>query len=275
MLFNILLLASTASAMCLHGLPMAKRQETADVATFGYGPLNGPFNWASLAVENEACKTGVNQSPINLDSTISKSTEKPVLDIPAVEGVVFENLGTTIEVHAEGTTSFAGSNYSLAQFHIHTPSEHHLNSEYYPLEIHMVHQGIDDSSQLLVIGLMFQVADGESSTIIRSLSASVPAITTPGSNTTIEGGIDFSDVLSKIESSSLFQYSGSLTTPPCSEGVSFLIVEEPLDISVADFNSIKSVVKFNARFIQNVLGQANMLDVAAKSGTSEAYLPAA
>jgi carbonic anhydrase len=71
MLFKSLLFASTASATCLHGLSMfAKRAENAEggvkVGTFGYGPLNGPFNWATLAVENEACKAGANQSPINI-----------------------------------------------------------------------------------------------------------------------------------------------------------------------------------------------------------------
>lgn len=101
---------------------------------------------------------------------------------------------------------------------------------------------------------MFQVSAGESSSIIRSLSSSVSKIATPGTKTAIAGGIDFSDVLAKIESSDILQYTGSLTTPPCSEGVTFLIVQDPLDISVADFNSIKSVVKFNSRYIQNALG---------------------
>lgn len=68
MLLITLLLASTASATCTHGLSMFKRAEgeTVEVNTFGYGPLNGPLNWASLAAENEACKAGGAQSPINL-----------------------------------------------------------------------------------------------------------------------------------------------------------------------------------------------------------------
>jgi carbonic anhydrase len=71
MLFTFLLQASLASATCTHGLSMfKKRAETAEggvkIGKFGYGPLNGPFNWATLAVENEACKAGANQSPINI-----------------------------------------------------------------------------------------------------------------------------------------------------------------------------------------------------------------
>ncbi|CAO2657532.1 Nn.00g036580.m01.CDS01 [Neocucurbitaria sp. VM-36] len=276
MLLNTLLLASTASATCLHGLSMFKRAEGEEVklGQFGYGPLNGPFNWATLAAENEACKAGANQSPINLDNSVTVLAEKPKIDIPAVEEVEFENLGTTIEVLANGTTSVAGSDFRLVQFHMHTPSEHHLNGEYHPLEVHMVHQGVADETQIAVIALMFQVSAGESSSIIKSLSSSVSAISTPGTKTAIPGGIDFTDVLAKVESSDILQYSGSLTTPPCSEGVTFMIVKDPLDISVVDFNSIKSVVKFNSRYIQNSLGAVNMLEVANLAGTATALQPA-
>jgi hypothetical protein len=120
---------------------------------------------------------------------------------------------------------------------------------------------------------MFQVSAGESSSIIKSLSSSISAISTPGTKTAIPAGIDFADVLSKVESSDILQYSGSLTTPPCAEGVTFMIVKDPLDISVADFNAIKSVVKFNARYIQNSLGAVNMLEVGNLAGTAGALQP--
>jgi carbonic anhydrase len=74
-------------------------------------------------------------------------TEKPSLNIPEQE-VEFENLGTTIEVIVNGTTTVAGSDFQLVQFHMHTPSEHHLNGEYHPLEVHMVHQGVGKSSYI-------------------------------------------------------------------------------------------------------------------------------
>ena len=76
-----------------------------------------------------------------IDSSVSLATEKPILDIPQ-QAVEFENLNTTIEVVVNGTTTFGGSQFRLAQFHMHTPSEHRINREYFPLEVHMVHQGI-------------------------------------------------------------------------------------------------------------------------------------
>ena len=178
--------------------------------------------------------------------------------------MVFENLGTTIEVVVNGTTSYAGVNYRLVQFHMHAPSEHHVNDEFFPLEIHMVHQGVDDESQLAVIALMFEVSANDSASMIQSLSSS-----------DISDGIDFTDVVSVLKTSDIQTYSGSLTTPPCAEGVTFLIVKDPLPVNVEDFNAIKKIVKFNSRFIQNALGQNNMIEIGALAGGNTSAVPAA
>lgn len=127
-----------------------------------------------------------------------------------------------------------------------------------------------DNTQLAVIALMFQVSAEDSDPVIAGLSSSLEAIATPGTKTTIKDGLDFSGVLSKVESSDILQYSGSLTTPPCAEGVTFLIVKDPLPVSVADYNAIKSIVKFNSRFIQNTLGGENILEIGANSGSTGA-----
>ncbi|PSN63148.1 carbonic anhydrase [Corynespora cassiicola Philippines] len=269
MLFKSLVLASTASATCLHGI---HKRATGDVeiSDFGYTALNGPMNWASLGPENEACKTGKNQSPINIDDSIELAAEKPAVTIQ--EGPVeFLNLGTTIEVVVNGTTSFAGAEFQLAQFHLHTPSEHRIGEEYYPLEMHMVHTGITDPAAITVVGFMFQVSKTASDPIMAGLQPHLAAIAQPGTKTAIEAGLDFSALLSHIQTSDIFQYSGSLTTPPCSEGVTFLIARDPLPIDVDTFNEMKSIMKFNSRFTQNTLGAENLVAVANASGTSSQW----
>lgn len=125
-----------------------------------------------------------------------------------------------------------------------------------------------DNTQLAVIALMFQVSASDSDPIIAGLSSSLDAIATPGTKTSIDAGLDFSSVISKIETSDILQYSGSLTTPPCAEGVTFLVVKDALDIGVADYNAIKKIVKFNSRFIQNTLGDDNILTIGASSGAT-------
>jgi carbonic anhydrase len=72
------------------------------------------------------------------------ATEKPTLDIPE-QNSKFLNLNTTIEVEVNGTTTFGGNQFRLAQYHIHTPSEHRISGEYHPLEVHMVHSGVGKS----------------------------------------------------------------------------------------------------------------------------------
>lgn len=101
--------------------------------------------------------------------------------------------------------------------------------------------------------------------VIAGLTPHLSAITTPGAETEIEGGIDFSGVVAQVASSNILQYTGSLTTPPCSEGVTFLLVESPLKINVPDYNAIKKVVRFNSRLTQNVLDADNILGVGANS----------
>lgn len=68
-----------------------------------------------------------------------------------------------------------------------------------------------------------------------------------------------------MQTTPLFQYTGSLTTPPCAEGLTFLITQQPLPLNVVTFNSLKSVIKFNSRVTQNILGEANLLEVGAGS----------
>lgn len=266
MLFRSLLLAGTASASCLHGV-YKRAEEAAEgpfQSKFGYEGDFGPANWAGLDPQNSACALGKKQSPINIDSSVTAATEKPVLDVPK-QNSKFLNLNTTIEVEVNGTTTFGGNQFRLAQYHIHTPSEHRINGEYYPLEVHMVHTGVADESQIVVLALLFEMCTNTSDPVIAGLTPHLSAITTPGAETEIEGGIDFSGVTAQLASSNVLQYTGSLTTPPCSEGVTFLLVESPLKINVPDYNAIKKVVRFNSRLTQNVLDADNILGVGAAS----------
>lgn len=138
-----------SSANCMYGtslFPRAAGAATVEVSKFGYTGLQGPLNWAGLSAENSACATSKVQSPINIDSTVQLAAEAPKVVIPDVEAAEFENLGTTVEVIVNGTTTLGGTKFSLKQFHFHTPSEHRVAEEYFPLEIHMVHEAAGKNS---------------------------------------------------------------------------------------------------------------------------------
>jgi carbonic anhydrase len=143
--FAIASFASLAAAVCHHGTTLsprsaglAKRAEGA----FGFHELEGALNWHGLDPLNELCAVGTNQSPINVNggqtSVGGSSFSLSVNSYPS--GAEFENLGTTVQVYADGSATVGGVSYNLAQFHFHTPSEHHLHGEYFPAEVHFVFQ---------------------------------------------------------------------------------------------------------------------------------------
>ncbi|KAF7324876.1 Carbonic anhydrase [Mycena kentingensis (nom. inval.)] len=155
--------ASTASANCLHGTTFMRRVEgEVPISKFGYTGLQGPLNWAGLDPANSACRTSNTQSPINIDDKIGKASSAPKVEIASVEEAEFENLGTTLETIVEGKTTFEGKEFTLQQFHLHTPSEHRIAEEYFPLEMHMVHQAEDES--IAVIAVPFQLSEDASTT---------------------------------------------------------------------------------------------------------------
>lgn len=135
------------SASCVHNTNLHPRSMQEDGKSvkrpsFSYGGNSGPTNWQAIETENTDCATGQNQSPIDINpARISKTKPGDVrMDVPGGQKMTFENLGTNVEVLVEGTTMLGAEKFKLKQFHYHTPSEHKTDSEYYPVEVHMVHE---------------------------------------------------------------------------------------------------------------------------------------
>lgn len=142
-----LLLFSSIAANCLHGTPIYERslRKRATTTPFGYTNRLSPLNWANLDPSYAVCATGIYQSPINLDDTIPFVQQNPVINIPPLKSATLLNTGVLVEVPytaVNGTTSYGGHLYQLAQFHFHTPGEHRVNQEFYPAEMHMVHHDV-------------------------------------------------------------------------------------------------------------------------------------
>lgn len=131
-------------AICHYGTALFPRDvDGVPVADFGYNELEGPLNWHGLKKENSQCAIGKNQSPINIDTTKMESITGSDLKFSVQsypDGAEFESLGSTLEVIANGSLTLTDKSYELRQFHFHTPSEHRIDSEFYPMEIHFVFQ---------------------------------------------------------------------------------------------------------------------------------------
>lgn len=140
---TILPLITAVSASCLHGTSLMPRSAdgTVDANSFNYTNTGGPLNWYGLDSANSACSKGKRQSPIVIDTdNIDYASSKSVrFHVPKADEAKFENLGSGLEVVlTNGTLVTPGGSYKLAQFHFHTPSEHRINDEYYPMEAHFV-----------------------------------------------------------------------------------------------------------------------------------------
>lgn len=276
---SVLAFVSVASAFCHYGTPLMPRGSLAKRAEgeFGYNELQGPLDWHALDDANIKCATGKNQSPVNIDAANfdSVSGADYNFDIESYpDGAEIENTGHNVQVYVNGTYTVDGKDYEVAQYHFHTPSEHRIGSEYYPMEVHFVAVAegtfptdrissnadeLDESTA--VVGFMIELA-GASDTVTEILTASLSNVDEIPSaeDTDITAALDFSNLASHISNSNVFSYSGSLTTPPCSEEIAFNVVQNPIYVNVATFRAVKSVVKFNSRYTQNAPGQTNLLD---------------
>lgn len=133
--------AAGTEAVCSHNTHLFPRNTVGP--NFTYTGLTGPLNWHSLEGNNSECAIGTQQTPINLDETVTSiAGTSVVLDYPDTKYAEFKNLGTTIEVIADtvnGALTYGGKSWKLKQFHFHTPSEHRIEDEFYPGEVHFVH----------------------------------------------------------------------------------------------------------------------------------------
>ncbi|MBP3996458.1 carbonic anhydrase family protein [Pseudomonas koreensis] len=216
-------------------------------AHWSYQGNHGPAHWGELG--NALCASGTHQSPINVQMKAlhPQKGDKQALSIHYGEAALtVVNNGHTIQATVpEGeTVRFQNTEYHLAQFHFHTPSEHQRNGSSYPMEMHLVNK--DATGQLLVIGVM--VKEGRKNTELASLWQHLPK--TQGEETTLSAS-DAPNLGKLLPAAShhLF-YKGSLTTPPCTEGVQWVLIEQPIEMSKSQINQFRKLFPKNNRPVQ-------------------------
>ncbi|ASI93908.1 carbonic anhydrase [Vibrio rotiferianus] len=212
---------------------------TANAANWGYEGEHGPAHWGEFASE---CAKGQNQSPINIDSTIEAKLAKLQFNY---DGKVISllNNGHTLQTSLEGnnTLKVDGKDFTLKQFHFHTPSENHVDGKEYPLEAHFVHS--DEDGNLAVVAVFFKV--GEANPALAKLLQNIPD---NEQNVAIKAPFD-ADALIPMDKE-YYRFNGSLTTPPCSEGVRWLVLKEAQSISPEQVKEFAKVMGANNRPIQ-------------------------
>jgi carbonic anhydrase len=201
---------------------------------WSYSGAGGPDEWAKLTPESGAC-AGKNQSPINLTGFI-KADLKPIHFAYQNGGSEIINNGHTIQINYAAGSSITVDNvqFDLKQFHFHAPSENLIKGKSYPLEGHFVHA--DKDGNLAVVAVMYK--EGAENKALSGLWSVMPkeanekaALTTPFAATKL-----------LPVKRSYYRFNGSLTTPPCSEGVRWLVMKNPVSVSKDQIEAFSHVL---------------------------------
>ncbi|EPS36676.1 hypothetical protein H072_9754 [Dactylellina haptotyla CBS 200.50] len=243
-----------------------REEEGGEGPAFSYLGLTGPVDWNQFD-GSAACGNGKTQSPINVVSTMKISAigdSGEYADIGAT-GFNFTNTGHTVEVFYKGQrATLDGVDYELQRFHFHTPSEHRLDNEWFPMEVHFVHQGVSDPTKLAVVGLFIDTNEKDvSDPMMARLATYLQSIDKPG-ETVVATHVPLDGVRTGITNAKKFTYPGSLTTPPCTEGVTWYVSNTILDVSVKDYKVFKKVLGYNSRTLQADPGKQNVVEFAAQ-----------
>lgn len=213
---------------------------------WGYSGDISPAHWGDLDSHFALCKSGKNQSPVDLTHIVD-SQLPPIGFHYSAGGSDEVNNGHTVQINYDKGSSITldGHDYALKQFHFHTPSENHINGKAYPMEAHLVHADADGN--LAVIAVMFEEG-GENAALAKAWSV-LPDHVDQSVHLPVKASAE--DLLPKNRS--YYRFNGSLTTPPCTEGVVWLVMKQPVTASAEQISMFSKLMGHpNNRPIQSL-----------------------
>jgi carbonic anhydrase len=217
-------------------------------AHWSYSGLGGPQVWGRLKPEFSSCAVGQRQSPIDIRDGIVLDLEPVQFDYQPSGFSVIDN-GHTVQVNVAAGNSIEvnGRRFALQQFHFHRPSEERINGRQFEMDAHLVHKDAD--GRLAVVAVLLE------------RGAAQPLLQTVWNNLPLEKNEEFA-ARAQIDLNQLlpadrryYTYMGSLTTPPCSEGVLWLVMQQPVPMSAQQIDIFSRLYPMNARPIQAAAGR--------------------
>ena len=206
-----------------------------------YGEAKGPSHWGDLKPEYAPCKIGRQQSPIDIRNPKKADLPPIQFDYKPSSLHIIDNGHTIMINYAPGSSiSVGGKKYALKQFHFHRPSEEEINGKRYDMVAHLVHA--DAEGKLAVVAVLLQ--QGADNPLIRELWKDFPK--EKEKEEVLDNiQIDASRVLPADRG--YYTFSGSLTTPPCSEDVTWFVLKHPVTVSLAEIEQFATFYRHNAR----------------------------
>jgi carbonic anhydrase len=216
--------------------------------------LGKPENWGKIKGEFAACRSGKYQSPINI-----KLAEKADLDDLHMRykstPLKILNNGHTVQVnYQDGSTMQVGKKvYNLLQFHFHTPSENHIDGEQFDMELHFVHKS--NEGDLGVLGVM--IKEGRHNAEAEKIWSRMPM---QQKDEVTYGDVMINGAALLPASKVYYRFMGSLTTPPCTEGVNWHVLKQPIEFSRAQIDKFRQAFPVNARPVQEANSRIVILE---------------
>lgn len=239
---NVAALRTACAAVCMMAATAALASEVRTRWT--YEGEEGPERWGDLAAEYASCATGQMQSPVDLAEAEAAGSIAYTVEYDAVPLTIVNN-GHTVQFNVEngGRLSANGVDYPLVQVHFHAPSEHVVKGEHYPLEAHFVHRSAD--GVLAVLGVFIE--EGAENPALAAMIRHLPRGASEP-ETFAGTAIDPNALLPADRS--IYRYMGSLTTPPCSEGVSWHVLSHAVTATKEQIEELSGALRMNARPVQ-------------------------
>lgn len=239
----VALTAATATA-CTATASASPDGKSQEAPHWSYEGATGPEHWASLSEDFEGCEKGHGQSPVDLTEDVAVETDTPVTVHYRPVTAELVNNGHTVQANVSAGSSIVvdGTTYQLRQFHFHLPSEHTENGEHTAMEMHFVHE--DGKGELAVLGVLMKAAKGHSA--FTDLWKHLPA--EEGGRSHITKPVDLTRFLPGDRDQ--YRYEGSLTTPPCTEGVKWTVLEDQVRVTPRQVAAYRELFPKSNRPIQ-------------------------
>lgn len=214
-----------------------------------YEGEHGPRHWGGMSGDFATCGIGKTQSPINI--TGAKKAQLPAIQFDYKDSPLkLVNNGHTVQVNfAEGSSiTVDGKKYKLLQFHFHTPSEEATNGKRHAMVAHFVHKS--DDGKLAVIGVLLDKGADN-----KAFGAAMKRMPTEAGEERSYANVSINAASMMPANKGYYSFEGSLTTPPCSEGVKWMVMKEPVKVSAKQAAAFSKLYKMNARPLQAANGR--------------------
>lgn len=224
---------SVLAAICAASIPVVAFAEPPP--HWSYTGKDSPEHWGDISPVYAACRLGKNQSPVDLSNVKATGDNLAKFHYEPLD-YALEHNGHTIQATPKESVQalhLGDKAFTFKQFHFHTPSEHTFHSKYFPMEAHFVHQ--TEGGELAVLGVMFR--EGEENPALQPLLAKALQA---GDKIQLAEKLDIMPLFP--EGKSHFRLNGSLTTPPCSEGVNWVVFKIPVNASKAQLDAMRQMI---------------------------------